>query len=172
MHPPFRHVRAGLLAAGAVAALSLAACRDGAGDAAARAALLAAGGGVEIDDDGGTVSYRTEQGEVTITGGHAAALPRDFPDDVYLPSAFVVESTLAMDQDLFVALAVDEDVPEVYAAARTVMAGHGWTETMAALENNQNGLMSYEKADRAAVLSLARGDDGTTMGLQLTRLPR
>ena len=173
MHPPLRHVRAGLLAAAAVLAFSLAACGESAGEAAAEAALVAAGAGdVEIDDDGGTVSYRTEQGQVTITGGDAAALPRDFPDDVYLPGDYVVESTLAMEQDLFIALAVQEDVPALYAAARAAMAGHGWTETMAALENNENGLMSYEKADRAAVLSLARGEGATTMGLQLTRVSR
>ena len=119
MHPPLRHVRAGLLAAAAVVALSLVACGESAGEAAAEAALVAAGAGdVEIDDDGGTVSYRTEQGQVTITGGDAAALPRDFPDDVYLPGDYVVESTLAMEQDLFIALAVQEDVPRHTARAR------------------------------------------------------
>ena len=40
---------------------------------------------------------------------------------------------------------------------------------MAALENNENGLLTFEKDDRSAVVSLSRGDDGTTMGLQLTR---
>ena len=75
MHPPLRHVRAGLLAAAAVLAFSLAACGESAGEAAAEAALVAAGAGdVEINDDGGTVSYRTEQGQVTITGGDAAVL--------------------------------------------------------------------------------------------------
>ena len=43
---------------------------------------------------------------------------------------------------------------------------------MAALENNENGLLTYEKADRAAVLSLARQEGGTTMGLQLSRAGR
>ena len=171
MHPFPRLVRSGLLAVGALALSFLAACGQGAGEAAAEAALAAGGAqAVEIDEDGGTVSYRTEQGEVTMTGGHAAALPGDFPDDVYLPGDYIVESTLAMDQDLFVALAVAEDVPAVYAAARAAMAGHGWTETMAALENNENGLLTYEKADRAAVVSLGRGEGGTTMGLQLTRV--
>ena len=170
MHPSIRRVRAGVFAAGAIGLLSLSGCGQSAGEAAAEAALAAGGaGGVEIDDDGGTVSYRTEQGEVTITGGNDAALPGDFPDDVYLPGAYSVESTLAMDQDLFVALAVAEDVPAVYAAARAAMAGHGWTETMAALENNENGLLTFEKDDRSAVVSLSRDEDGTTMGLQLTR---
>lgn len=173
MHPPIPHPRAGLLAVGAIALVFLAACGPGAGEAAAEAALEAAGSDeVVIEEDGATVSYRTDQGEVTVTGGDAAALPDGFPEDVYLPDSYVVESTLSMNHDLFVALAVHEDVPAVYAAARSAMAGHGWTETMAALENNENGLLTYEKADRAAVLSLAREEGGTTMGLQLTRMSR
>lgn len=171
MHSPAHPFRAGLLAIGAMSLLALAACGESAGEAAAEAAIGAAGvEDVEIDEDGDRVSYRTDQGEVTITGGHAASLPEDFPADVYLPGAYVVESTLSMDQDLFVALAVDEEVPTLYAAAREAMAGHGWTETMAALENNENGLLTFEKDDRSAVVSVARGESGTSMGLQLTRI--
>lgn len=173
MHAPILPAPATLLAVAASTLLFLVSCGQGVGETAAEAALAAAAGqDVEIDEDGGTVSYRTDQGEVTVTGGEAATLPKDFPEDVYLPVDYVVESTLAMNQDLFVALAVDEDVPVLYAAAREAMAGHGWTETMAALENNENGLLTFEKADRAAVLSLAREEGGTTMGLQLTRITR
>ncbi len=170
MHPPLETSRAALLGLGAALLLSLSACADTPGEAAAEAALAAAGAqDVEIDEDGESISYRTEEGEVTITGGEAASLPDDFPDDVYLPGGYVVESTLAMNADLFIGLAVDEDVPALYASARESMAGHGWTETMAALENNENGLLTFEKDDRSAVVSLSRGEEGTTMGLQLTR---
>lgn len=169
MHPPVQIPRAALLGLGAALLLVLSACADTPGEAAAEAALAAAGAqDVEIDEDGESVSYRTEEGEVTITGGEAASLPGDFPDDVYLPVDYVVESTLAMNADLFVGLAVDEAVPALYASARESMAGHGWTETMAALENNENGLLTFEKDDRSAVVSLSRGEEGTTMGLQLT----
>ena len=170
MQPSLQTPRAALLGLGAALLLILSACTDHPGEAAAEAALAAGGAqDVEIDEDGERISYRTEEGEVTITGGEAASLPDDFPEDVYLPGDYVVESTLAMNADLFIGLAVDDDVPALYASARESMAGHGWTETMAALENNENGLLTFEKDDRSAVVSLSRGDDGTTMGLQLTR---
>lgn len=89
-----------------------------------------------------------------------------------MPDAYVVESTLAMNEDLFIALGVEQDVPSLYAAARKDMAGQGWKETMAALENGENGLLTFEKDDRAVVLSLAREDEGATLGLQLTRVAR
>lgn len=162
--------RATAMAIGATVLLSLGACVESAGEAAAEAALQAAGvANVEIDEDGESISYRTDHGEVTITGGESASLPADFPDDVYLPDGYVVESTLAMNADLFIGLAVDQDVPSLYAAARESMAGHGWRETMAAMENNDNGLLTFEKDDRAAVLSMSREAAGTTMGLQLTQ---
>ena len=171
MHSPIQPFRAAALAIGAFVLLSQVACAERAGEAAAEAALEASGAqDVEIDEDGESISYRTEQGEVTITGGESASLPADFPEDVYLPDDYVVESTLAMNADLFVGLAVEEDVPSLYAAARESMASHGWTETMAAMENNDNGLLTFEKDDRGAVLSMSREDEGTTMGLQLTRL--
>src|SRR5690606_28481365 len=157
---------------GLAAALMVSACGESAEEAAAErtaeAALAAiTGHDVEIDDDGETISYRTEEGQVTMTGGSSAQLPGNFPDDVFLPSDYVVESTLAMNDDLFIGLRVRDDVPALYAAAREAMAEEGWSETMAALENNANGLLSFEKDDRVVVLSLAREDDGTTMGLQL-----
>jgi hypothetical protein len=155
------------MATGAAALLALAACSETVGEAALG---VATGHDVEIEEDGASVSYRTADGEVTITGGEAAALPGDFPGDVFVPEAYVVESTLAMNDDLFVALAVHQDVPALYAAAREGMAGHGWTETMAALENDGNGLLTFEKDDRSAVLSMARADAGATLGLQLTRM--
>lgn len=169
-HAPFRTT---VLASGACALLALSACAERVGEAAAEAALGAAlGQDVEIEEDGATVSYRTADGELTVSGGEAATLPDDFPGDVFVPDAYRVESTLAMDEDLFVALAVHQEVPALYAAARRGMAGLGWTETMAALENSENGLLTFEKDDRTAVVSLARGDDGATMGLQLTRVAR
>lgn len=173
MHPRIPPFRAAALAAVAIASLSLAACGESAGEAAAKAALEASGArDVEIDENGESISYRTGEGEVTITSGESASLPGDFPDDVYLPGDYVVESTLAMQADLFIGLAVPEDVPSLYAAAREAMAGHGWTETMAALENSDNGLLTFEKDGRGAVLSMSRQDDGTTMGLQLTQQAR
>ena len=170
MHPSAPTPRAALLGLGAALLLILSACTDAPGEAAAEAALAAAGAqDVEVDEYDESISYRTDEGEVTITGGEAATLPDDFPGDVFLPGDYVVESTLAMNADLFIGLAVEEDVPALYAAARESMAGHGWTETMAALENNENGLLTFEKDDRSAVVSLSRGEEGTTMGLQLTR---
>lgn len=164
--------RAVLTGAGAAFLLFLAGCGDDRSGKVADPAAAVPDVAVEIDDAGGATSYRTAAGEVTITDGTAARLPVDFPRDVYLPADYVVESTLSMDEDLIVGLGVDEDVAALYAAARTGMAGEGWTETMAALEHNGNGLLTFEKDDRSAVLSLS-GDGGhTSLGLQLTRIVR
>lgn len=164
--------RAGPLATGACLALALGACAERVGEAAAEVALEAAiGQEVQIAEDGATVSYRTPEGELRMTGG-APALPADFPRDIFVPDGYVVESTLAMGEDLFVALAVPQDVGAVYTAAREGMSSHGWTETMAALENGDNGLLTYEKDGRAVVVSLAREGEGATLGLQLTHVTR
>lgn len=173
MPPPPRSLRAGAPATGLCLAMAVAACGDRVGEAAAEVALGAAPGElVQIQEDGATVSYRTPDGELTMAGGEAATLPADFPGDVYVPDAYVVESTLAMGGDLFVALAVQQDVATLHAAARAGMAAHGWTETMAALENNQHGLLTFEKGDRTAVLSLSREAEGATLGIQLTHVAR
>lgn len=162
-----------------LAALCLASCGDGGtvdpapgAPADARAFADAGAADVRVDPDAGTIHYRNDEGEVAVTGGAAAALPLDFPEDVYLPVEYVVDSTLAMNRELFIGLGVQEDVPVLYAAAREAMAAHGWTETLAALEHNGNGLLTYEKGDRGAILSFSRDGGRTSMGLQLTRLVR
>ena len=70
MHPSAPTPRAALLGLGAALLLILSACTDAPGEAAAEAALAAAGAqDVEVDEDGESISYRTDEGEVTITGG-------------------------------------------------------------------------------------------------------
>src|SRR5690606_10531528 len=94
-------ISARALLVGLVAALSLSGCGPSAEEAAAERTAEAAlgaltGHDVEIDDDGETISYTTEEGQVTMTGGGSAQLPGNFPDDVYLPAGYAVQSTLAM----------------------------------------------------------------------------
>src|SRR5690606_1324710 len=109
-------ISARALLVGLVAALSLSGCGPSAEEAAAeRTAEVALGAmighDVEINDDGETISYTTEEGQVTMTGGGSAQLPGNFPDDVYLPAGYAVQSTLAMNDDLFIGLGVEEEVP-------------------------------------------------------------
>ena len=73
-------------------------CRNAA-DAATEAAIeTASGKKVDVERDGDTVTYKTEEGEMTMQGGVDLPLPSDFPKDVYLPKTYAVNSVMDIDR--------------------------------------------------------------------------
>ena len=158
-----------LLSALACAALCLAGCQRAA-DAATEAAIEhASGQKVEVDRDGDSVSFKTEQGELNMQAGESLPLPADFPKDVWLPKTYDVNSVMDMAGVQVVSVRAQGKVSGLHADARAAMAQAGWKQTMSMQHSADNAMLSFEKAERAAVLSFNRGgsDGDVVMSVQL-----
>ncbi|MDN5781244.1 MAG: hypothetical protein L0H23_04335 [Luteimonas sp.] len=104
-----------------------------------------------------------------IARGDVLSLPDDFPDDIYLPADYRINSL--MDRGLLrvVSLRVPGHVSTLFNDARTNMDQRGWTQTLAMRDAGDSALLNYEKDGRAAVLSFSddHGKGGVTMNVQL-----
>lgn len=149
----------------ACAAFSIAGCQKAADAAIERAS----GERVEVDRDGGHVRIKTADGELAMQSGESLPLPADFPNDVYLPRRYAVNSVMDMGGMQVISVSTRGKVSDMFAAAQGAMADAGWTQTMSMQHSADNAMLSFEKEERAAVLSFNRGEgnDGVVMGVQL-----
>ena len=98
----------------------------------------------------------------------ALALPDDFPDDIYLPADHRINSLMDRGALRVVSLQAPGQVSALFDDARASMDKRGWKQTMAMRDATDSALLTYEKGDRAAVLSF--NDDrggGVTINVQL-----
>ena len=106
-------------------------CRKAADAATETAIETASGNKVDVERDGDKVTYKTEEGEMTMQGGVDLPLPADFPKDVYLPKTYAVNSVMDMGGMRMVALMAPEPVHALFNAGAVTMNQHGWIQVTA-----------------------------------------
>lgn len=113
-------------------------------------------------------------GEATVGHGQAMLpLPADFPEDVFLPAGYRVESLLALDGARVVKLRAPGQVAPLFDDARSSMAALGWDEQLAVVHAADSAMASFEKGTRSTVLSLGKGERGeVVLSLQLRDRPQ
>lgn len=126
------------------------------------------------------IEHATRGAEDPGHAGSAAArdalpLPTGFPEDVYLPQGYRVNSVMALPEASVLSLSVPGDVGALFTDARRAMQAEGWTQTVAARHSADTAMLAFEKpaADgaRSALLSFNRnhGDQHVILGVQLRR---
>ena len=108
-------------------------------------------------------------GSLAERRGESLSLPEDFPDDVYLPRDYRINSVMDRAGLRVISLQAPGRVPGLFGAARAAMGRHGWKQTLAMQDATDNAVLTYEKDRRAAVLSFNSGGGirGVTMSVQL-----
>ena len=131
-----------------------------------KTALIAASGDkVDIEQDGDTVSIKTDKGEMkvaTAQHGGSVALPADFPTDVFLPEPRTVSSAMDMGGMKAVNIATAKALAQVSADVEKSMQGQGWKREMSMQNGADSSTLIYSKDKRQAVYQLMKADDGGT----------
>jgi len=160
------------IVAAALLAGLVAGCGKSAEDRMAEAAAGAMlGTDVEIDDDGETVTLGSGDKAMTISGGDSAQLPAGFPEDVFLPADYKVDSTLASGDFTMVTLRAPGEVAALADQARIGMESAGWEQQMMAGDESSR-IYAYRQKQTVASLSFDRHDEGGVLyTVQLSKAP-
>lgn len=102
-----------------------------------------------------------------IARGEALSLPDDFPDDIYLPASYRIDSLMDRGALRVVSLQAPGQVSALFDAARASMDGRGWKQTLAMRDAREGALLNYEKGNRAAVLSFSDDPDAGAVRVNL-----
>lgn len=158
----------------AVALLALAflpGCRKAEESASEAIIESASGGDVDVERDGDTTTIRSRdgEGEMRVQAGMDLKLPADFPDDVYLPSKYSVNSVMDMGPVKMIALSTPQAVPVLFAQAGSTMHAKGWKQLSAMQHASGNAMLAFQKDRREVALSFnqSRSATGTVMSVQL-----
>lgn len=158
-------------------ALLLSACGksdEKTGETLAEQALEATSGedmDVDIDDEGQTVTVRTEQGTLKQSSGDNVALPSDFPSDITLPDGHKVMSVMTMGPVTSVVLEVPGSASEVFADFKSDHASQGWKETLS-MQGADGSMLGLEKGKRHLLVNMGTSQQGgTTVSLSLQSKP-
>ena len=139
------------------------------GQTAADAAIARATG-VAIDRDGEQAGLHGEAAP-DARGGRPVALPADFPEDVYLPVHYQVNSVMDLQGVSMISLSAPGEVGALLADARETMRAAGWTQSMSAQHSADSAVLAFEKGEprRSATLSFNRnnGERHVIVGVQL-----
>jgi len=131
----------------------------------------ATGSDVEVDDE--SVTIETEDGEVTIandTGELPDGFPSDFPmyDDYALDGASSVSG--GGSTTYYINMTSEDEVTEIYDWYKAEFSGDGWTITGDMLytdSGSSSGMVTAEKGDMEATVSMTSETEGTTFGVIL-----
>ena len=132
-------------------------------DAAVETAIERATG-AKVEQDGDTMTIKTEQGEVkvaTAEDGGTVAMPADFPKDVYLPADNKLASAMDMAGMQMLNMTTPQDLARVSADIEKSMQGQGWKREMAMQAGDGSTLM-YSKDNRQVVYQMLKADEGGT----------
>lgn len=152
----------------AFAACALVACGKSPGERAAEAAIEASTGNkASVDSEDGTVTLKTDDGEMKIASGENVKLPASFPKDVYLPKDYVVESAMEMPGALVVSLDTKGKMAALADDAGKQMAAHGWKQSFSMQNSADSQMTVYEKENRSATVSFSTEGDSVKLGLQI-----
>ena len=143
----------------AIAAFGLAGCGESGSEAAAEAmASQVLGQDVEVDADGETVTI----GDLRMSSGKAAVVPDDFPEDVYLPDDYTMESLIQGKDSTALHMSTGVAADQLFADATAAMEANGWTPGWNVPPSDGAGIASFEKDNRRASLTVDdRGDEDT-----------
>ena len=154
-----------------LAAIALSACGKSPGERMAEAAIEASTGqDAQVDADGDKVTFKTDKGDMTITGGDAAVLPATFPKDVWLPSGYKVARSMEMPGALVVEVQAPGTVQGLAADAGKAMLAKGWKQRVSMQQSAETHIVVFEKDQRDASLTLNADPDskGVRLGVQVT----
>ena len=172
-------LRVSVAIAATAGALLLASCSPGdliekaAGEAAEKAIEGATGADIELDEDGGTMSIKTDDGEMSF--GTGAELPESFPEsEVPLVDGEIVTSMRIKDETsdgYSVSMMVEGNIADVNAEAVALLEGAGFESTTESDMGEMRSVGFEGSGDVAGVLltSIADVEAGTvTLGYIVT----
>src|SRR5690606_15394822 len=104
---------------------------------------------------------------LTISSGDSASLPANFPEDVFLPDDYTIESALDSTGFSMVSLRTGGEVGKLADAAGAYMQSGGWRQSMMA-GDEQSRIMTFQNERNVAALSFDRAEDGVVYSVQLS----
>jgi hypothetical protein len=153
-----------------VSCLILAGCKK-AGEKAAEKAIEAGmakeGVKAKVDVSGDKVTIEGKDGKSVYTAGKGAAVPENFPKDVYVYEGATIIAAISVPDGFNLAMETSDSADKVLATVKSKMTGFGWKEEMTMNQGNSS-IVSYKKGERTAMVNINADKKHTQITLTTT----
>jgi len=139
-----------------VSCLMLAGCKK-AGEKAAEKAIEAGmakeGMNADVDVSGEKITIKSNDGTSVVTSGKGAALPENFPKDVYVYEGATIIAAISVPDGFNLVMESSDSADKVLGTIKGKMTGFGWKEeTM--IKQGENSMVGYKKGERTAMVNV------------------
>ena len=117
---------------------------------------------VQLTEEG--ISIKSKDGQFSMSSGENVKLPDNFPEDIPLYPEAQLRMTTSSADGMSVSQTTPDPVSTVAEKLKSNMTKNGWTEETA-VNMQGNVILSYEKGERQASLTVMRADDETLITL-------
>jgi hypothetical protein len=121
----------------------------------------------KVDASGEKLTIQTKDGTTVFTGGKGAAVPNNFPKDVYVYEGATVTAAISVPDGFNLHMETSDSADKVLGAMKSKMTGFGWKEEMT-MNQDKNSMVSYKKAERMVMVNVNTGDKRTQITLTAT----
>jgi hypothetical protein len=153
-----------------VSCLVLVGCQK-AGEKAAEKAIEAGmakdGVKAKVDASGEKITIKSKDGTTVIAGGKGAAVPENFPKDVYVYEGATIKAAISVPNGFNLAMETSDSADKVVGTIKSKMTGFGWKEEMTMNQGNQS-LVGYKKGERTAMVNINTDKKTTQITLTAT----
>jgi hypothetical protein len=115
-----------------------------------------------------TVGGGPEGGGFEATMGEGAAIPKDFPSDVFLYESATVTAVIDTDDGYTVSAVTKDDKGKIIEACKKKMTAQGWTQESSVTMGPQSVLV-YEKGKRTANIAIGTVGDQIQVNVTVTK---
>jgi len=152
-----------------VTCLFLAGCKK-AGEKAAEKAIEAGmakeGVKADVDASGEKITIKSEEGTTVYSGGKSAAVPENFPKDVYVYEGATIIAAVTVPDGFNLLMESSDSADKVMGTIKGKMTGFGWKEETTVTQG-KNAMAGYKKGERSAMVNV-NGDNKTQITLTVT----
>ena len=127
----------------------------------------ASGGETDVDLSGDTVTVKSKEGTMVMSGGGNVSLPDKFPKDVPVYKGAKVITSMSAKDGMSVTLQTADPLAKVGEFYKSRMDAQGW-ESETSLNTGNQTILGFKKESRSAsVIMMASKEGGTTISLIL-----
>ena len=164
----FKTILTALLAAGLVGSMG---CRRASESVAeklmAKAIEKNGGGKANVNLSKGKMTVKTDKGEMVVAAGSGAAIPADFPKDVFVVKGATIQMAASVPGGFSLAMQSKESAENLMEKYAAEMKAQGW-KTEATVNMGESMMTSFSKDTRKTSVVVAKADKGSQISLQVS----
>jgi hypothetical protein len=114
----------------------------------------------KVDISDGKLTVKTKDGETSFASGEGAAIPENFPKDVYVVKGAKIQMAMKTPDGFALSMKVDQAAATVAATYEKELKAEGW-EQEGSFDMSGTRSLAYKKGERQVAIVMTKSEEAT-----------